>query len=55
MGDRVNLAFFPPLFLIAYGVKSAVVGRAERYGPLVAHLAAHGTRLGKSDVMGMAW
>ncbi len=54
MGDRVNLAFFPPLFLVAHGVKRPVVSGTKWHCPLVTHLAAHGPRLGVADVMGMA-
>jgi hypothetical protein len=35
-------------------VERAMVRGAEGHGPFVTHLAAHGARLGKSDVMGMA-
>ncbi len=53
--DRVDLSFLPPFFLIPHGMERAVVGGTERPGPLVAHLATHRAKLGKSDVMGMPW
>jgi hypothetical protein len=48
MSDRINLTFFPPIFLVAYGVKRSVVGSAERHGPLVTHFAAQSPGLGKT-------
>ncbi len=35
-------------------MERAVVGRAERHGPLVAHLAAYGPGMGKAKMMCMA-
>ncbi len=52
--DRVNLTLLPPLLLIAHGVEGTVVAGTEGYGPLVAHLATYGPRLGLAHMMGMA-
>ena len=55
MDDRINLTFLPPPLFIPHGMERAMVGGAEGHGPRVAHLAAHGPRLGITNMMGMAW
>lgn len=54
MRDRINLPLLPPFFLVAHGMDRPVVRGAEGHDALVAYLAAHGTRLGKTYVMCMA-
>ena len=39
--------------LIAGSMQFPVMGRAQRHGELVRHLAAHGTRLQVGEVMGL--
>ncbi len=51
--DRINPKLLPPLLLIPHGVERAVVGHAERHGPLVAYLSAHGAGLGITDMVSM--
>ncbi len=54
MSDRIDAPILPPSLFVADPVECAVMGGAEGHHPLVAHLAAQGTRLGKTQVMGMA-
>ena len=53
--DRINLTLLPPLLLIAHGVEGTVVAGTEGYGPFVAHLASHRSRLGKAYMVGLGW
>ena len=52
---RLNSLPLPPIFFITCGMKRAVMGIADGYGPLIADLARQGPRLGMPDVMGVAW
>ncbi len=54
MPDRVNTSDFPPFFLITNRMERPVMGDTKRHGPFITDLAAHGPRLGKTYVMGMA-
>ncbi len=54
MSDRIDAPILPPSLFVADPVECPVVRGAEGHHPLVAHLAAQGPRLSKTQVMGMA-
>ncbi len=55
MPDWLNSHFLPPLLFIADAMKCAVMRGAEGNYPFVTDLAAKGTRLGKTQVVRVAW
>ena len=55
MHGWINPALLPPFFLVAHSVEGSVVRGAERHDPLVTDLASDRSRLGKADMVGMAW
>ena len=48
--ERIKLLLFPPSLFVIKFMKDTVVGGAERYRLLIAHLAAEGPWLGEADV-----
>jgi hypothetical protein len=52
--NRINGLFTPPGGLVAEAMVVPVMGSTERYGELVADLAPHRPRLGKSQMMGVS-
>ena len=53
--QRLYSLSLPPVLFATCGMKRAVMGEADRNGPLIADLARQGPRLRMSDVVGVAW
>ena len=53
--ERINAQVIPPGGLVAGVVELPMMGATERYGELIAHLLAHGTRLHEAKVMRVGW